>query len=84
MISGRGTDSARRPLPAMMYRMLIPARPVHLAVFGAIAIAAHLLGWLTANEAVMAGFIPLIILLVASIAIDVMRPSSCRTPSRRR
>ena len=61
---------------AMLFRLLIPARPVHLAVFGAAAIAAHLLGGIPAGTAMTVGFLPVIALLVATIALDFAHPSS--------
>ena len=65
-----------RRLAHATYRRIIPARPLHLAVFGAPAIAANLLGAITAEEAVYAGLVPVIVLLTATIALDVVRPSS--------
>ena len=58
---------------ARLYCLLIPARPIHLAVFGAAAIAANLFGLLDADAALTAGLVPVIILLVVTIALDIMR-----------
>ena len=63
-----------------MYRTFIPARPIHLAVFGGAAIAANLLGVLTADDAIYVGLAPVLVLLVASIAIDVLHPPSYTQP----
>ena len=77
---GQSPDRSARPLPARLYRMFIPARPIHVAVFGAAAIAANLLGWLDADTAMLAGFIPIIALLVFTITLDFTRPASYTTP----
>ena len=66
---------------ALLFRLLIPARPVHLAIFGAAAIAAHLLGGVPAETAMTAAFIVIIAMLAVTIALDCTRPSytrSCR------
>ena len=60
--------------------MLVPARPIHLVVFGATAIAANLLGWLDAEAAMLAGFIPVIALLAFTITLDFTRPPSYTPP----
>ena len=75
--SGRfATRPAASTTLARLYRLLIPARPIHLAVFGAVAIAANLLGLLVADAALTAGLAPVIILLVVTIALDIIRPLS--------
>ena len=66
-------------IAAKLCRLCIPARPVHLAVFGMAAIAAHLLGGVPADTAMYAGLLPVIALLMATIAIDFLRPSSSYT-----
>ena len=63
-----------RQCMARLYRMLIPARPVHLAVLGGAAIVANLLGILSAEAAMQAALAPLIILLVITIARDIIWP----------
>ena len=72
----RGQGPWWRRLAHATYRRIIPARPLHLAVFGAPAIVANLFGAITAETAVYAGLGPVIALLVATIALDVVRPSS--------
>ena len=78
-MASSGANAPRKSM-ARLYRMLIPARPIHLAVFGAAAIAANILGLLDADAALLAGLTPVIALLVISIALDVMRPASYTPP----
>lgn len=60
--------------------MLIPARPIHVVIFGGASIAALILGWIDADTAMLAGLIPVIALLAITLALDVLRPESYTPP----
>ena len=67
---------------ARLYRLFIPARPIHLAVFGAAAIAVHVLGGVRAETAMTAAILVVIVQLIVTIALDFIWPPSPYTTRR--